>query len=285
MSASAILSSEEWIIPGEEIPIRQGDVVISRDATKNILLAIYIILTADCDFARNKFGSAVAALRVISFREYLLGIWSERQLTKILADEQEKIVGQFGRIARESGKSAPSADAVLGWIERESPETIAASFGLDEKEARKFARAIVAFSSVRKASMVVESEPTFDALCRASVARGDGSSESMRARLWGKAKAETHPDDIFYLNSLPQIDGSGYVALLRDVVAIPVEKVVVSAEKATDDKFFLRVGRLQPTFKYALSQGFAGLYSRIGLPAAYELARKSHCANVKLDLE
>lgn len=283
MPTPAILSSEEWSIPGDDMPIRQGDVVISRRVTDQTLLGIYVILTADCDFARNKFGSAVAALRVISFREYLLGIWSERQLAKILFDERSKIVGQFGRIARESGKSAPSADAIVSWIEREAPDEIAVSFGLDEKAARKFSQAIARFSSVLKAALPIDGHVAFDALCRVAAARDDGEVESIRARLWDKARAETHPEDVFYLNSLPQIDGRGYVVLLRDVVAIPVERVVVSAEKAADEGFFLRVGRLQPTFKYALSQGFGDLYSRIGLPASHEQARRDYCANVKLD--
>src|SRR5438067_13768418 len=103
MVASAALVSEEWLIPGDDVPMRQGDIVICRNATTKTLLGTYVLLTADCDFARNKFGPAVAALRIISFRDYLAMVWAARQVAKALVDETNLIVSQFGKIAREFG--------------------------------------------------------------------------------------------------------------------------------------------------------------------------------------
>ena len=60
------------------------------------------------------------------------------------------------------------------------------------------------------------------------------------------------------------------VVMLRDVVGISYEMVFYRAADADTADKFLRIGRLEPTFKYAVSQAFGALYSKIGLPAEYE---------------
>ena len=54
--------------------------------------------------------------------------------------------------------------------------------------------------------------------------------------------------------------------MLREIVGVSNDAVCFRATDATTTDSFLRVCRLQPTYKYAVSQAFGILYSRIGLP-------------------
>jgi hypothetical protein len=83
------------------------------------------------------------------------------------------------------------------------------------------------------------------------------------------------PEDTFLLNTLGEEFPTPHVILLRNLVFLGLNEATRSAEVAREQDVHLRYGRLSPTFKYAVSQQFGLLYSRIGLPAEYDAAKKT----------
>lgn len=106
------------------------------------------------------------------------------------------------------------------------------------------------------------------------------ASQDQELQISGKeilqqAQRDSLPADVFLLPSLPQLDTGAAVVMLRELVGVPNDSIRYIAADATSSAEFLRIGRLHPTMKYAISQAFGALHWRIGLPRAYELRCKA----------
>jgi hypothetical protein len=80
--------------------------------------------------------------------------------------------------------------------------------------------------------------------------------------------------EYFFINFLPEEEDFGYIALLRDVRPIARAQFFTNRIDAKftrrEPPYPFRLGRLNDYLKYALTQQFATLFARIGLPAEYE---------------
>jgi ubiquitin len=103
---------------------------------------------------------------------------------------------------------------------------------------------------------------------KATLERAD--SKVCRLKTLQQAQQEPLPEDVFLLPALPLAADTPCVVMLREIVGVSNDAVCFRATDATTTDSFLRVCRLQPTYKYAVSQAFGILYSRIGLPDEYE---------------
>jgi hypothetical protein len=270
--------SEEWVLVDDELALRQGDILVSRDRRDGVIHGICVVLTADCDFAQgNKFGINVAALAIQPYKVYLAGPWADARLKKLLSEAEKTLHSQFARHARSINAGASiSIGAMNQMLERQAASAIVETFKLEAKEGRKFERAIEDLRATRSAAQPASpGEPPAEALSRCIALRDGCAQEQAKEKLLQQARQISLPDDVFFLCGLPQLDGEGFVVLLRNVLAIPFEQITISAEAAVDATYYLRLGRLKPTFKHAVSQSFGWLYSRIGLPANQETQRDS----------
>lgn len=271
-ATSELPLDNEWAIPTAEIPARQGDLLISRDPVKGQIEAILLIITADCDISKSKFGSHLACLQVVSYQQYIRTIWAARKLPRQIATALEKIQAQMNKwnSLRVGGQSALSADVIQEWVRRSKPEAIAQDLQVSEAEIPKFTKNLQTF---RDALNALETTSASGQLAQyvsfRSVITGVPPAECLRQGIQ-QAIGEPLPEDAFFLPSLPQLDIRPAVVLLRELVAVPATRICFRTLDATSTEMFLRVGRLQPTFKYAISQAFGTLYSRIGLPKPFE---------------
>jgi hypothetical protein len=77
----------------------------------------------------------------------------------------------------------------------------------------------------------------------------------------------------FYFNYLPDSARIGNIILLRQMSVIETNRVAKNRTEfkiAGADVSAFRVGRFRPEFKHAITQSFASLFSRIGLPEEFE---------------
>lgn len=264
--------NSEWHIPDASIPVRQGDLLICRDPQKGIVEEICLVITADCDISKGKFGRQLACLRVISFADYLRTIWADRKLRRTVETETDKVRAQMVKWhTRQIGADSNlSAEAVTEWVQRVEPGAICDELAVPETDAKKFKATLTAFRSALSVLQNNQTKDRFKQLVAFRSAIQGKDLHACRQDAVKQAQNEPLPDDVFLLPKLPQLDIGSAVVLLREVVSVRHEVVCYRAVDASTSEMFLRVGRLQPTFKYAISQAFGSLYSRIGLPDEYE---------------
>jgi hypothetical protein len=262
----------EWFIPESSEEVRQGDLLVARSQKPGLVDEFYLVITADCDISKGKFGRQLACLRVLQIDQYVRTIWATKKLEKLQKNELTKLRGQVAKWHSQA-QGSPSfitEDAVSTWVKREQPETICEELQVPEKEYKKLTAALTAF---KDAITTLETHATRDKLTQLAAYKGavlGKDIELSQKEVLQEAQNESLPEDVFLLTSLSQVSDDGAVVLLREIVGIQYEVVCYRITDAVAETSLLRVGRLYPTFKYAVSQAFGALYSKIGLPPTYE---------------
>ncbi|MDG6401902.1 hypothetical protein QCD79_18010 [Pseudomonas quasicaspiana] len=270
----------EWSIPGTEIPVRQGDVLVSRDPRKGVIEAAFLVITADCDISKNKFGSQLAGLRMISYEQYLLDIWGAKKLKKTVSDEKEKLRGQVAKWHTKfvGADSSLTDDAVLSWLLRDGPQKIASALGIPSE--KKFIRSLSMFHQGFSSLNEVDNLSDLQRYVKLRAAVEGEEADKILAATLAAAQKESLPDDTFFLPEMPEVENSGAIIMLREIVGLVADKICYKAPDATTKEHLLRVARLNPDVKYAVSQAFGSLYSKIGMSALYEQRCKAAISNV-----
>lgn len=272
-----------WIIPGPELPIRQGDLLIKKSLKLGKAESICLVITADCDIHKNKFGNCLACLRVITLEEYITQHWAERKLEKATEKEVKKtleLVNKWNR--RCEGRSELTEDALCRWISRAQPEEICSELQIPDGDLTKVLKCLKPFIS----AMNILNDNNLDSLRKLASfksALNNTPIEKLWVTVLEQAKQDTFPDDIVFFPDLPQIETGPVVVLLREVLAVDHKFICYRAPDVTASEPFLRIGRLSPVYKYQLSQRFGSLYSKIGLPNEFEV-KCSDAKNVILNI-
>lgn len=87
----------EWFLPEPDVPVRQGDILVSRDPQTGTLDEVCLVITADCDISKGKFGRQLACLRVLTVKDYVTHIWAKRKLDKLIREEAKKLRAQLAK--------------------------------------------------------------------------------------------------------------------------------------------------------------------------------------------
>lgn len=274
----------EWFVPDSSVEVRQGDLLVTRSLKTGQVEELCLVITADCDISKGKFGRQLACLRVLPIDRYVRTIWATKKLERLQKNELTKLRGQVAKWHTQSlgTESSITVDAAAEWVKREEPRVICEALQVPEKECKKFVAALTAF---RSAIAALETNAAHDRLTQFVAYRGavlGRDMEQNRQEVLQDAQKESEalPEDAFLLTSLPQVSDDGAVVLLREIVGVPYESVCYRMTDAVAETSLLRVGRLHPTFKYAVSQAFGALYSKIGLPSAYEERCKGVTTNL-----
>ena len=277
-SSSTKLINEEWYIPSSDTPLRQGDLLIRRNPKTGALVQICLVITADCDISKHKFGTHLAALRVIPFEAYIRHIWAEKKLANAFDKEFIKIQEQINKwnTVRTVGATALSPDVVLNWLKTNTADEICEQLSIPAADSARLKKNLEMF---QKAIQAIDKSNTADDLEKLAAfcaITQIGKTHQDHLNIYvKKAHDEEFPEDAFLLTTLPQVDNGPAVILFREIIAIQEAKIYFRASDAVSDDVFLRIGKLDATIKYAVSQAFGSLYSRIGLPSAYEKHRKT----------
>lgn len=229
-----------------------------------------IILTADCDIYNNKFGENITYLPTIALKEYIETIWAPQKYNQSIELLCEKILADVN----------PKLQAM---------DAAAASISFHN----------ISDSSGRLQSNVIEKiatkifDPDHPVLGDLSTLKKmQGSATSLRGyyrylqSIHGRkvhvllrkeliAAASHRRLEYFYLNYLPDEKEIGWIVLLRDIHVLPAKRLFRreidgTHDVSVGDLWAFRRGRLTDDLRFALAQAFAALFSRIGLPPAFE---------------
>jgi hypothetical protein len=270
------LVTPEWSIPDPSVPVRQGDLLICRDPQKGIIEGICLLITADCDISQGKFGRQLLCLRVIPFEEYLRTIWPARKLKGLVENETEKVRVQLAKWhTKQIGvESKLTSAAITSWAKRSDATSICVELGIPDPDRKKIEAALSTFQAAVNTLKVNEQKDSLTQLIAFRAALQGKESKTIHQEYVNQAQAEKLPADVFLLPNLPQANVGPAVVLLREIVGVKQDNICYRVSDAVTNDMLLRVGRLEPTFKYAVSQAFGFLYSRIGLPSDYEFRCK-----------
>ncbi|RFQ05969.1 hypothetical protein D0O09_01975 [Pseudomonas putida] len=258
------------------MPVRQGDILINRDHQTGKIESTYLVITADCDISKEKFGSQIAALRIISHNSYLMEIWGEKKLSKAVKDELSKLHVQITKWHSKliNTDSSLTANAALDWLMRAGSDEIVKSLSVPEDQSARVKKSL---NNAYNAFKLLENEKLSDLekFVQFRAHSEEKSPELVLEATVGSAQKEALPDDTFFLPELPEKIGEGAVIMLREIIGIDPKWICLKATEAVSTRHYLRIARLKPEIKYAVSQAFGSLYSRIGMSAEYEARRKT----------
>jgi hypothetical protein len=268
----------EWkdILP--DLPIRQGDLLAIVNRKSRAIDRMAVVITADCDLAQKKFGSQVACLLMQFHDDYVRDSWSEA----LLVNARRKAIDAANDKLRACLKiiSGPDADisseAVEEWMMREHWTKIAEALRIAGEDVKSFGRSIEPCQKALRSLTQSKAETAFDRLRTFNANLSGKSLKESSDAILKKAHDEKMPSDIFLLPGFPGDVDRPALIFLRSIVGIPPELIATRPSAVSSDSHFIRVGRLRSTFKYALSQSFGSLYSKIGFPVAYEARRTSN---------
>jgi len=272
----------ECTIPGVAEPLEQGDILVSRDPQTGKIIEILLVITADCDISHGKFGSHLACLRIIPLQDYIRTILLDKKLRRLLETESDKVCSVLNKwnTARIPDAVPFSKDAVLDWIRNSEPEAISSDLQVPASDSPKLSQSLRTFRAALQASDALPDSDKLGRLIAFRTAQSGKTPDECLQFYLKQVQGDPLPEDIFLLPELPQLTTGSAVILLRQLVGLPLPSICFRAMDADSASMFLRIGRLEPTFKYAVSQALAIMYSRIGMPEEYEARRDAVIASL-----
>jgi hypothetical protein len=209
------------------------------------------------------------------------GVWASKKLDKIVRDER---VNAYKKICKHhsdllGSQSTLTEEVVMAWLVREEPEGICQALKIPESQQKKFMAAVSIYSQAFRGLAGDGGSSLSRYVKFYSVIKSKKQGDVLREAI-SQAQGETLPDDVFFLPCIPGMEERGAVVLLREIMGIPYASIRYRLSEVDSHEYYLRSARLKPEIKYALSQAFGSLYSKIGLSAEYEARRKSAIAKI-----
>lgn len=260
-------------------PIRQGDVFAWEQKNRSHPWQMYgLVITADCDLINNKTWGRLSYLPILTFEDYIWLFWRPRAFTQFLKDLHIKCAKRVSNALKkqDSLHAGVSPDGVTAWLRRAGVDGLVAEIPHLEPGHAADLRRILGLLEMSDNVMASKS-PRLDLLVKLFAAKmnlTDGISNSFGVEI-GK-HISSLPGDVFFLSGIVGHEEHGVFAMLRYVsqcgiadIAVNMDDVIYGSASAR------RVARLRSPYCYALTQNLTRVFSDIGLPKAYEEARKA----------
>lgn len=259
--------------------IRQGDVIRKTDARTGSVIALGVVITADCDIAQEKAGGRYNWVEILPMRTYIEGPWATEQLRRLAKKRSKQVLDHLaGHIRRNlPGISPITHGSLIEWLRTKSPEEVIKSVsGAIPGPGDKQLRDLKIFNL---ATATNGAQGAFARLRSAWDLAGT-SQEDQRNQIGNALKDGGGFQDYFVLPELPNMDGVGFVAVLRSMGTIMSHELFLTerdARIAGQSSEFHRLGRLSDGVRFSITQKLAFLFSRIGMPTTYESACEAAC--------
>lgn len=275
--------SEYVELLGDE-PLAQGDVIRAIGNGGDLWLGLLIVVTADCDLAHHKHGGTISCVPVLEASEYANLFLIAPDMLRIKDRLVERLSGEF-----HAAQAAASGDEqytpltpkrVAEWVSEADDETIQRTF--TELNLAKATPLIAALRQIADPAAVTHAQ-SLEVLAAAKHAVGDHKSLLEAQKSIHKnftSQFSKLPGDAMFLHRLAVDLNEGYVAYLRRIVDVQETNVAVNVPEMEAGRGYERVARLTSPYIYGLTQKLANVFSSIGLPDEYELARRKYISNM-----
>jgi hypothetical protein len=254
--------------------IRQGDIIRKLNSKTGVVEKLGVIITADCDIAQRKASERYTWLEIMPMSAYIEGPWAREQLRK-LSEKRSRALCDYlnGQIRKQhTGLLDLTHDSLVEWLQSKSAEDILASVvgqapSSDNKQLCELKGLELTVCDDEKKSNLTRLKEawTFFNINESK------QQEFVRSAL----KDGGGFQDYFVLPELPQQAGIGFVVMLRSMGTIMATELYFSEQNARiydRPDAFHRLGRLNDSIRFSITQKLAFLFSRIGMPTTFESA-------------
>lgn len=288
------LFAEHDRVPADaDVAIRQGDVIQFLNPKKDFPHdrggTLGFVVTANCDLAYGKNWNLITYVPAIPVETYIQQFVIPKELdTQRLA--AERAIRKFFRDASNSDQVDRAFEMIrLGY----TPEDVARLLPHQSKTRDELATSIRVLLTLEKTiaelSLCAHHQPfcrCIQAHCRRmDKAKPSKKSSDQMLRSSLRDRLQRFPGDFLYVHKPSPYHPAGYVALLRLVSSIHESSVSLRPMDETASTEARRVARLSTLFCHRVVQQMAQVFTDIGLPTDYELARDNHLSKIAEDWE
>jgi len=254
--------------------IRQGDIIRKLNSKTGEVEKLGVVITADCDIAQRKASERYTWLEILPMAAYVEGPWAREQLRKLSEKRSRAVYDYLNAQIRKQNPDlvALTHDSLVHWLQNKTAEEILASVvgqvpAPDNKQ----------LCELKGLELTVCVDEKQSALTRLKEAwTFFNINESRQQEFVRNAFKDSGGfQDYFVLPELPQQAGIGFVVMLRSMGTILANELYFSEQNARiDDRpdAFHRLGRLNDSIRFSITQKLAFLFSRIGMPTTFESA-------------
>ena len=254
--------------------IRQGDIIRKLNSRTGEVEKLGVVITADCDIAQRKASERYTWLEILPMTAYVEGPWALEQLRK-LSEKRSRIVCDFlnAQIRRQHpGLEALTHDSLVHWVQNKTAEEIWVS--VVGQVSPPDNRHLCELKGFQLTVCVDEKKSPLARLKEAWIFFN--INELKQQELVRNAFKDSGGfQDYFVLPELPQQTGIGFIVLLRSMGTIMANELYFSEQNARiydRPDAFHRLGRLNDSIRFSITQKLAFLFSRIGMPTTFESA-------------
>lgn len=254
--------------------VRQGDIIRKLNPKTGEAEKLGIVITADCDIAQRKAGERYTWLEIVPMATYIEGPWAREQLRK-LSEKRSKAICDYlnGQIRKlQPDLTALTHESLVQWLRSRTAEDILASATgqkpiADSKQLRE----------LQGFALTVSTDENQSALTRLKAAWTlfDYNEKKQQEAVHNAFKDGGGFQDYFVLPELPRQTSIGFVVMLRSMWTIMAPDLYLSEQDARirdRPDAFHRLGRLNDSIRFSITQKLAFLFSRIGMPRTFESA-------------
>ena len=268
----------------DDRPLRQGDVFEWLGDTADCWRQLGIVITADCDIAREKHRGLISYVPVLPLEGYLSRFYLPKQLERGVKPQGKRspIAGDLLDAMRKHQAALPgfpqpiSEEAALDWATRSPPSEIADELGISNVDSRAaFERLVDDYRLLVEAYQCIDFDLQMHALATLR-ARQSGEAKAAYSRVWNdiSSSLESLPGDCFFIGRLTDLLSGGFVAYLRLVREVDQQEIAIKVTpRGAKEPGARRIARLRSPYVYRLTQQLADVFASIGLPSDYETAR------------
>lgn len=265
-------------------PLRQGDVIAPMVKSADPWSGLAIVVTADCDLARNKHNGRLSCVPVLEVEVYLSLLYMPSRISKLIP----VIESQLGAIVREYQSRIPGFDvpmddkAVGAWVSETTDGQVEAALSIDGNDKLTFGNLA---DTYRRSISALSSDfgTQFIALREMQFSLGHHKSRDLSEKSILRDIGQTVqrlPGDAMYINALSDDMTAGYICYLRVLRELSNDEIAVRNTMRSFRIRYERISRLRAPFIYALSQQLGNVFSSIGLPDEYEAARLQRSGSI-----
>jgi hypothetical protein len=260
-------------VPSCEAHLLQGDIIQWHRPRENSPRESFgIVINADCDIFNEKAGEFLTYIPLLSLNEYMNKIWSPQTIGDMLSKKIFELTSHIGVNI--------SIDTIVELSLSEYSDEQLLNVVSNRSQKIPYLRILLShFQLIIKAKFSGEQNSFFTTLCEVRsklIDKPVTDTTLLMQKQFRSHLGDGNQNDCFFLSHMPGLEERGFVAALRYFRTIHADQIVKSkAEWYSANTKALRIARLKPVLKYALSQKFSSLFLRIGLPKEYEDAQNN----------
>ncbi|MEQ1504272.1 MAG: hypothetical protein ABMB14_18665 [Myxococcota bacterium] len=241
-----------------------------------------LVVTADCDIVQRKHGNVLSYVPLIRTSDYTRLFMLPPLLEKALSVRHQQMMSAVHALQARYRPEFPdplSAEAIETLLYGDGPDIVLDTLEVPPGEQRD--RAYQALADVADA-VHAQRDGNMNAVFNAIVRLRGGTPQNKDAlRTQIEDKFARLPGDAFFIGRIQGADDSGFVAYLRLVRELSIPAIALKTpDLQRDGVSARRLSRLAAPFLYRLTQQLGDVFSSIGLPQAYENARREHVSSM-----